>query len=102
MVSRTKGKAKVTIVDDHPVVRWGLTQLINQEGDLCVCGEASNAPDALRVFERSSPDVAIVDISSKESSGIELIKAIRVRWPSMPILVLSVHDEAFYAERVLR
>lgn len=103
MVGKLKQeKAKVLIVDDHPVVRRGLTQLINQESDLCVCGEAEDGPQALRVFEQAAPDVAIVDISLKESSGIELIKDIRVRWPNMPVLVLSMHDEAFYAERALR
>jgi DNA-binding NarL/FixJ family response regulator len=80
----------------------GLTHLINQEEDLAVCGEAHNAHEALETFEVLQPDIAIVDVSLKGQSGIELIKNIKAHYPKFPILVLSVHDESIYAELVLR
>lgn len=97
-----QGVAKVLIVDDHPIVRQGLAQLIEQEEDLSVCGEAEGIEDALASAEAVAPDVAIVDIFLKDASGIELIKDLRVRCPGLPILVLSMYDESVYAERVLR
>ena len=96
------GKAKVLLVDDHPIVRQGLGQLINEEPDLAIVAEAEDFPQALAALESSNPDVAIVDISLKDRSGIELIKEIRARKPELPILVLSMHDESLHAERVLR
>ena len=96
------GKLKVMLVDDHPVVRQGLARLINDEPDLRVCGEADNAEDALVIVARENPNVAVVDISMKGADGIELIKRLRTISPAMPTLVLSMHDEALYAERVLR
>jgi len=95
-------KAKVLVVDDHEIMRQGLTQLIGQEADLTVCGEAEDARGAIAAIEKLDPDVTLVDISLKDSSGIELIKDIRARWPNLPVLVLSMHDESFYAERALR
>jgi DNA-binding NarL/FixJ family response regulator len=95
-------KAAVLIVDDHPIMRSGLAQLIAQEDDLELCGEAEDVHGALKAIEELEPDLAIVDIALKEGSGIELIKDIKVRWPKLPVLVLSMHDESFYAERVLR
>ena len=95
-------KRKVLIVDDHPIMRTGLAQLINVESDLEVCGDAEDAHGALDAVQRTRPDIVIVDISLKDSSGIELIKDIRIRHPKLPVLVLSMHDESFYAERVLR
>lgn len=95
-------KVKILVVDDHPVVRQGLRMLIGQEPDLTVCGEADSVAEALRAIERSGPDVAIVDLSLKESSGLELIKDVKIRYPKLLVLVLSMRDEAFYAERVLR
>lgn len=95
-------KKKVVIVDDHPIVRQGLAELIADQDDLTVCGEAEDATSALKTIEKTAPDLAVVDISLKNSSGIELIKDLRVRFPDLLILVLSMHDEAFYAERVLR
>jgi len=89
-------------VDDHPIMRQGLTSLLNQEDDLEVCGEAEDAGGALERIAETRPDLAVVDISLKDSNGIELIKDIKVRWPKLPVLVLSMHDETFYAERVLR
>lgn len=94
--------ARVVIVDDHPIVRQGLAQLIAARSDLTVCGEADNAADALNVIEQTQPDVAVVDLALRDSDGMDLIKDIRVRFPKMAVLVLSMRDEAFYAERVLR
>jgi DNA-binding NarL/FixJ family response regulator len=96
------GKKKVLIVDDHPIVCMGLTCLFNQEDDLLVCGEAHNTHEALEAIEELQPDVAIIDISLKGQSGIELIKNIKSHYPKFPILVLSIHDESIYAELVLR
>jgi DNA-binding NarL/FixJ family response regulator len=95
-------RVEILVVDDHPIMRAGLIQLIAQQGDLAVCGEAEDARGALAAIEAHPPDLAIVDISLKESSGLDLIKDIRARWPKLPVLVLSMHDEAIYAERVLR
>lgn len=96
------GKARVLLVDDHPIVRQGLAQLINLEPDLVVCAEASDGQQALEQIESEKPDVAIVDISLSDRSGIELIKDIKVRSPALPVLALSMHDEVLYAERALR
>jgi DNA-binding NarL/FixJ family response regulator len=95
-------KRKVLLVDDHPLLRRGLAQLINQEKDLQVCGEAEDAATALKLAEQSEPDIAVVDITLKDSNGIDLIKDFKIRTPRMLVLVLSMHDESFYAERVLR
>jgi DNA-binding NarL/FixJ family response regulator len=97
-----KAKAKIIVVDDHPIVRQGLVQMIGHEPDMEVCGEAEAAADALKVIAASGPDAAIVDLSLKGSSGMELLKDIRVRYPKLPVLVLSVYDESMYAERALR
>jgi DNA-binding NarL/FixJ family response regulator len=95
-------KRTVFIVDDHPIVRQGLAQLISQEADLQVVGEAGEAVEALAGLEKLEPDVIIVDLMLKETSGIELIKEIAVHYPDVRILVVSMHDEAVYAERALR
>lgn len=92
----------VIIVDDHPIVRQGLAQLIDQEPDLHVCGQAEDAHDAMRIIKAKSPDLAIVDLSLKETSGMELIKDVKIQYPHLPVLTLSMHDEAVYAERALR
>lgn len=97
-----KDKTKVLIVDDHPIIRQGLAELINNEQDLTVCGQAEDAPEALGKIKESGPDIAIVDISLKETSGMELVKDIKAKHPNLPVLVLSMHDEALYAERMLR
>jgi DNA-binding NarL/FixJ family response regulator len=97
-----KAKARVLLVDDHPILRKGLAQMINQEVDLMVCGEAEDASKAFDAFANLQPDVALVDISLKRGNGIELIKNVKARYPDLPILVLSMHDEALYAERALR
>lgn len=93
---------KVVIVDDHPIVRQGLAQLISQESDLQVVGEADDARTAIEVLERVAPDAVIVDLMLKDSSGIDLIKDIKAKSPEARILVVSMHDEAVYAERALR
>ena len=95
-------KAKILIVDDHPLVREGLADLVNKEKDLVVCGQAEDAYQAMEAIRELKPDMAIVDISLKETSGLELIKDIKVRHPSLPILTLSLHEESVYAERALR
>jgi len=95
-------KNRVFIVDDHFVVRQGLSLIINQEEDLEVSGGAGDEPEALEALVAQQPDVAIVDLSLKGGSGLDLIKSIREKGWNFPILVLSMHDEALYAERVLR
>jgi DNA-binding NarL/FixJ family response regulator len=97
-----KNKKRVFLVDDHPLVREWLTNLINQQPDLIVCGEGEAAPHALQGIAQVKPEVAIVDISLKDSSGIDLIKSLKEAHPSLLILVLSMHDEMHYAERALR
>ncbi|NIP27358.1 MAG: response regulator [Phycisphaerae bacterium] len=97
-----KGQTKVLIVDDHPIIRQGLAELINNEPDLTVCGQAEDAPEAMEKIKDSEPDMVIVDISLKKTSGMELIKDIKAQYPNLPVLVLSMHDEALYAERMLR
>jgi DNA-binding NarL/FixJ family response regulator len=95
-------KIKVLLVDDHPLVREGLVNLINQQADLAVCGEASNEPAALQLIGALKPDVAVVDISLENGSGIELVKSVKNIYPAVKMLVLSMHDETLYAERALR
>jgi DNA-binding NarL/FixJ family response regulator len=93
--------ARVLLVDDHPIVRQGLGQLIDAEPDLALSAEAADAPAALSAVEREVPDLAIVDISLAGSDGLELVRQIRERWPSVRVLVLSMHSESVYAERTL-
>ena len=95
-------KKKVVIVDDHPLFRERLAQLINHELDMEVTGEAEYAKDAIQLIRSRSPDLAIVDITLNESSGLELLKSIRALSISIPVLVLSMHEESLYAERALR
>lgn len=99
---KARGKARVLVVDDHPVVRQGLRLLIDHESDLEVCAEAETVADALEAITKHKPDVAVVDLSLRGTSGLELIKDIRVRHADLPVLVLSMSDESVYAERVLR
>jgi DNA-binding NarL/FixJ family response regulator len=95
-------KNKILIVDDHPLVREWLANLINEQADLRVCGEASNAPQAFQMIGVEKPDIVIVDISLEGGSGIELIKNIKAAHPDVAMIVLSMHDESLYAERALR
>ena len=96
------GKRRVFVVDDHPLVREWLAVLINGQIDLMVCGEASDAPQALSGVAATRPDVAIVDISLGGGSGLDLVKDLRVHAPEVRVIVLSMHEENLYAERVLR
>jgi DNA-binding NarL/FixJ family response regulator len=95
-------KHRILIVDDHPIFRQGLAQLINQEQDLCVCGEADDYHGALKAVAELKPDMIIVDITLKDMSGIDLIKEIRKLHKGITMLVISMHDESLYAERALR
>ncbi len=95
-------KYKILVVDDHPIVRRGLMQMISREPNFQVCCQAEDAPQAMRFIETCDHDAAIIDISLKGSSGIELIKNIRSQKNHIPILVLSMHEESVYAERSLR
>jgi len=93
---------RVLIVDDHPMTRAGLVHLINHEPDLVVCAEAENAADALGAVDACEPDLVLADITLPGKSGLELVKDIKAIRPRLPILVISMHDESLYAERVLR
>lgn len=95
-------KARIFLVDDHPLVREMLTSLINHEDDMLVCGEAEDVGTAMKAMATDPPDIAIVDISLKESSGLELIKLIRLKHPAVGQIILSMHDERLYAERCIR
>ncbi|MEE8527003.1 MAG: response regulator transcription factor [Gammaproteobacteria bacterium] len=92
---------RILIVDDHPIVRQGLRRLIDQEEDLSVCGEAEDVKEARNAIEAMSPDAVILDISLRNSDGVDLIKELRLRRIKTPVLVLSMHDESIYAERLL-
>ena len=94
-------KERVVIVDDHPLFRERLSELITNELDMEVCGEAEDAQRAIDLIRNTSPDLAIVDITLKGSSGLELIKSIKALSIGVPVLVLSMHDESLYAERAL-
>ncbi|MHC4625017.1 MAG: response regulator transcription factor [Planctomycetota bacterium] len=99
---KSGNKTQILIVDDHPIVRQGLAELIEHEKDLTVCQQAEDAPEALKIIKQSMPDMVIVDISLKDTSGMELIKDIKTQYPNLPILALSMHDESLFAERALR
>ena len=96
------GKYKVLIVDDHPIVRHGLGELIARQPDLKMCGEAADAAEALRQVEATRPDVAVVDISLDGDNGIELVEQIKALYPEVKMLVSSMHDEKTFAGRALR
>jgi DNA-binding NarL/FixJ family response regulator len=100
--SDAAGKRRIFIVDDHPIVRQGLVQLINNEPDLIVCGQGEEAYQSLRSIREARPDLALVDVSLKDSDGIELLKELQAQVPNLPVLILSMHDESLYAERALR
>jgi DNA-binding NarL/FixJ family response regulator len=99
---RPEKRAHILLVDDHPLVRERLAEIINREPDLAVCGEAEDRHQAIQAIERRLPDLAVIDITLKHSDGLELIKDIHSRWPSLLMLVVSMHDESLYAERVIR
>src|ERR1700676_654625 len=100
--SQAVTKKRILVVDDHPIVRQGLTLLINREPDLVVCGEAEEAMGAMHVLASARPDVLIVDISLNGPDGLDLLKNVRISHSSLPVLILSMHDESIYAERALR
>jgi len=109
MAETTKGngfvgtdKKTVFVVDDHPLLRQGLAMMINQETDLMVCGEAEDAPAAMKAIAAFKPDILIADISMNGPDGLDLLKNLRMLYPDLPVLVLSMHDESIYAERALR
>ncbi|MDZ7793557.1 MAG: response regulator transcription factor [Spirochaetia bacterium] len=93
---------RIVIIDDHPIVRKGFAQLINRESDLTVVGEAEDHLSAQTVISETQPDLALVDLTLKESDGLELIKIINVQYPRVKTMVISLHDERVYAERALR
>ncbi len=95
-------KSRVFIVDDHPVVRDGLRSLLENEADLSVCGEAAGAAATLAAIESAQPDILLLDLSLAQGSGLELLKDLAIQHPSLPVLVLSMHDETIYAERAVR
>jgi DNA-binding NarL/FixJ family response regulator len=94
--------ARVFLVDDHPIVRHGLALLVGGEPDLVVCGQAAEADAALQALDSARPDILVVDISLDGPDGLDLVKAVRARNVTVPILVLSMHHESLYAERALR
>ena len=93
---------RVFLVDDHPLMRTGLRIVIESENDLCICGEATNAEEALDTIEEAAPDIAVVDISLPGMSGLDLLKHLSTLTPKVKSLVSSRHDETLYAERAIR
>src|SRR6202167_1359397 len=105
-ISKSQNQAvtrkRILVVDDHPIAPQVLTLLINREPDMLVCGEAEEAMGGLHVLASARPDVLIVDISLNGPDGLDLLKSIRTTHPTLPVLILSMHDESIYAERALR
>ena len=95
-------KTKILLVDDHPLVREWLSNLINDEPDLEVCGQAGNAREALGLTGPAQPRIVVVDIAMEGASGLELIKDVKAICPAADLIVLSMHDEMLYAERAMR
>jgi DNA-binding NarL/FixJ family response regulator len=98
----SKRKRKILVVDDHPLIRSGLTSLINEEPELEVCGETGEISTALKLVEKTSPDLAIIDLTLADGNGLDLIKRLRARNSKVRILVISMHDETLFAERALQ
>src|SRR5580704_4649270 len=101
-MSNSAKKLRVLLVDDHPIVRQGLTLLIDREADLTVCGEADGAHTAFHAIEALKPDIVVLDISLSGPDGLDVLKEIRMKTAALPVLILSMHDESIYAERALR
>lgn len=99
--SEQPGRRRVLIVDDHPIVRQGLVRMIEAAPDLSVCGEVENVVDARRAIREQLPDVVIVDLTLGQGDGLELVREVRAHHPRLPMLVLTMHEEAIYAERML-
>ncbi len=100
--TKSQSRARILLVDDHPVIRGGLIRLLSKQPDLECCGEAGTAPEALTLAREQKPDLAIVDLRLKHGDGLELIKALRAEQPTLKTLVLSQHTERVYVERALR
>lgn len=98
----TKTKHRILLIDDHPIVREGLRQCLDQEEDLEVCGQLEDGREIVSAISTNHPDLVIIDISLKESNGLSLTRKIKSHFPELPCLVLSMHDETIYAERALR
>lgn len=101
-VKESDGKTRILLVDDHAVVRFGIAQLINRQADMMVCGEEEDASRALGAITTLKPNLVIADISLRDSSGLELMRNIKAQYPSLPVLVVSAHDESIYAEIAFR
>lgn len=99
---KRRARARILLVDDHPLVRERLGEVINREADLAVCAEAEDCVAAIESIKATDPHLVIIDLTLKNSDGLELIKDIHAEWPSLLMLVVSMHDESLYAERVLR
>jgi DNA-binding NarL/FixJ family response regulator len=97
-----QGRKRILVLDDHPITRYGLTQLISREADLEVCGDAATASEALTTIKSARPDLVLADITLPGRSGLEFLKDVQTQYPGLPVLVMSMHDESIYAERVLR
>jgi DNA-binding NarL/FixJ family response regulator len=95
-------KFRVLLIDDHPIVRQGLALLIDREADLSVCGEAEGAHSAFHAIATLRPDIVLLDISLNGPDGLDVLKEIRMKTGSLPVLILSMHDESIYAERAMR
>jgi DNA-binding NarL/FixJ family response regulator len=100
--SKSRKRTRILLVDDHPLVRERLAEIINREPDLSVCAEADDRHQAIELIKLCEPHLLIVDLILKNSDGVELIKDVHSRWPKLLVLVVSMHDETLYAERVLR
>jgi len=100
--SAPASRKRLLILDDHPMMREGLAQLINHESDLTVCGEAGTAQEAIELIAKQKPDLVLADISLPDKSGLEVIKEIQTFHPGLEVLVISMHEESLYAQRVLR
>jgi len=101
-IDKPVSRRRVFIVDDHPLVREGLANLINQQSDLVVAGQAEDAAQALAGIGASRAELALIDISLKTASGLELVKDLKLHHPEVALIVLSMHDEMLYAERAIR
>lgn len=99
--AKAGGKRRILIVDDHPLYREGLAQFVDQTGDLKVCGEADSTIEALDSINKLKPDLVTIDVTLRDSSGIDLVKLVKSQHPKLPILVVSMHPESLYAERAL-
>src|SRR5271169_6385485 len=95
-------KHRILIVEDHPLFREGLRQMIDRNTSLAVCGQVPDSAAAMRAVAELKPDLVLVDISLEGGNGIDLIKSLKAKYDELPILVISMHDEALYAERALR